>query len=163
MNVNQLLAKLDAESLDGTNAPDKRRVLAAEANTLRSALNRKAPAAHIGAVKAEAERVLEMWVSRAPGIDADAQCPEHGCARHRCDADHVMADDTRGRIDELREAQEARCWVVLDHWLAGPGIRYVRIRRVDDRWCVDLSADAEHFGATRVDALAQAAQAVELE
>lgn len=62
LSVNQLLAKLDAETIDGTNAPDKRKVLSDEACALRAAVNRGSSPQHIGAVKAEAERVLAMWV-----------------------------------------------------------------------------------------------------
>jgi hypothetical protein len=59
-NANQVLAKLDAETVDGKNAPDKRRALTDESNTLRAVLQ-SGDAERIGKAKADAERVLKMW------------------------------------------------------------------------------------------------------
>lgn len=59
-------------------------------------------------------------------IDQDAQCPIHGCARHRCDEHH----DDRGRLDA----------VFLDE---GPAFEKLRLSSssiacaVADAWCAD--------------------------
>lgn len=61
MNTNQLLAQLDAARVNGERAADARRVIGQEADTLRAAIQSGSPE-RIGKAKAEAERVLAMWV-----------------------------------------------------------------------------------------------------
>jgi hypothetical protein len=60
LRANALLARLDEATVDSTLAPDCRRMLSQESNTLRAAAQR-GNAEHTGIAVIEAERVLEMW------------------------------------------------------------------------------------------------------
>lgn len=39
----------------------------------------------------DVEAIANALEAEFVGIDPDAQCHEHGCARHRCDADHEVS------------------------------------------------------------------------
>lgn len=59
-SIQSLLVRLDAAGIDSKHAPDARRAITDEANTLRAALQR-GDAEHTRVVAVEAERVLKMW------------------------------------------------------------------------------------------------------
>ncbi len=60
MNAHQILAKLDAYSMDASNPRDGRRVISEEANALRAAIGKR-DAIGIKSAMDEAVRVLGMW------------------------------------------------------------------------------------------------------